>query len=78
MTAFPESTPFKLTIWNILGGLEKEKKKGGGGCVPRSSLLQPLGKKKQPSVRLLKGQSGPMEKVVELLVRSMSMTYCNI
>lgn len=43
VTAFPESTPFKLTIWNILGALQKKK----GGSVPRSSLLQPLGKKKQ-------------------------------
>lgn len=25
VTAFPESTPFKLTIWNILGALQKKK-----------------------------------------------------
>lgn len=42
VTAFPESTPFKLTIWNILGALQKK-----GGHVPRSSLLQPLRKKKR-------------------------------
>lgn len=28
VTAFPESTPFKLTIWNILGELQGEE--GGG------------------------------------------------
>lgn len=36
VTAFPESTLFKLTIWNILGGRregERERKKERGGCT---------------------------------------------
>lgn len=52
MTAFPESTPFKLTIWNILGELQGEERGGKEGrrvvlegegrrerSVPRSPLL---------------------------------------
>lgn len=31
MTAFPESTSFKLTVWNILGDLQGKKKWGGVG-----------------------------------------------
>lgn len=59
VTAFPESTPFKLTIWNILGALQKKK---GGGAFLDLLFYSPSEKKKKKKIRLLKGQTGPVEK----------------
>ena len=52
VTAFPESTPFKLTIWNILGALQKKK----GAAFLDLLFYSPSEKK------TLKGQTGPVEK----------------
>lgn len=47
VTAFPESTPFKLTIWNILGDLQEKK----GAAFLDLLFYSPLEKKKKKTLR---------------------------
>lgn len=63
VTAFPESTPFKLTIWNILGELQGEGGGAGAGGGGRKAafldlLFYSLLEKKKISVSLPKKQTG--------------------